>query len=181
MESIERRAVIVTLIRALGQAGSWCGETHVQKAVYMLQRLTGVPTGYDFVLYKHGPFSFALRDELATMRAEHLLELVIRSPDYGPAIMTTSNSTRLEESAKKALAKFEKEIGFVARTVGKRGVAELERLATALLIFQDTPPRATKKDFSRHLIELKPHVSEEDAAKAITEARCLMRSAPRAA
>lgn len=181
MESVEKKAIVITLMRSLAEAGSWCGETHLQKAVFMLQALTGVPTGYDYILYKHGPFSFDLRDELATMRAENLVELIIRSPDYGPAIIPTANSDRLKKAAKEALAKFQSEIAFVAQTVGKKGVAELERLATALFIFPDIPTDAPVEDGARRLRALKPHVSEADALAAINEARELTKSAPRAA
>ena len=181
MESIAKKAVVIKLMRALAEAGSWCGETHVQKAVFMLQTVANVPTGYDYILYKHGPFSFGLRDELATMRAENLVELVIRNPDYGPAIAPTASSERLENAAKETLFRFQAEIAFVARAVGNKGVSELERIATALLIFRDNPTETNAHDPTRRLKEVKPHVSEADAVAAITEARRLMNCAPRAA
>ena len=46
MESSAKKAVVIALMRALAEAGSWCGETHVQKAVFMLQTVAHVPTGY---------------------------------------------------------------------------------------------------------------------------------------
>lgn len=181
MESVAKKAVMTTLMRSLTQAGSWCGETHVQKAVFMLQILTGVPTGYDYILYKHGPFSFGLRDELATMRAEKLVELVIRTPEYGPAIVPTDNSARLEKAASAAVAEFQPQITFVARAVGRRGVAELERVATALFISPDFSETDTTELKAEALRKIKPHITLADASAAITEAQALMESAPRAA
>ena len=81
MESFEplaqraRQAILLGLADALLRQGSRNGETHLQKATYVLQTLAGVPLGFAFIPYKHGPFSFALRDELAVMRADALLEV----------------------------------------------------------------------------------------------------------
>ena len=63
MKLLKRNVMVLTLARKIRNRGSWCGETHLQKAVYLLQDLAGVETGLEFVLYKHGPFSFGLRDQ----------------------------------------------------------------------------------------------------------------------
>lgn len=85
MERLAREAVLLSLVEKLRQAGSWCGETHVQKATYFLQEVAGVPLGFPFILYKHGPFSFDLRDELTAMRADGFLTLEPRDP-YGASL-----------------------------------------------------------------------------------------------
>ena len=64
MTRLQRVAVLTKLTEKLHESGSWCGETHLQKAAYFLQELFNVLLVYEFILYKHGPFSFALRDEL---------------------------------------------------------------------------------------------------------------------
>ena len=68
MDRLQRASVLLALNEQLRAAGSWAGETHMQKATYFLQHLMGVPLAFDFILYKHGPFSFDLRDELTAMR-----------------------------------------------------------------------------------------------------------------
>ena len=60
MDRLRRAALLTRLIQRLRDRGSWCGETHLQKASLLLQDLTGVPLGFDYILYKHGPFSFDL-------------------------------------------------------------------------------------------------------------------------
>jgi hypothetical protein len=62
------------------------GETHMQKATFFLQELIKVPLGFEFLLYKHGPFSFDLRDELTFMRAQGFLRLEPQYP-YGPTLV----------------------------------------------------------------------------------------------
>jgi len=40
-----------------------------------LQDLMRVPLELEFILYKHGPFSFDLRSELTSLRADELVKL----------------------------------------------------------------------------------------------------------
>ena len=86
MESFQRASILLTLNEELRRAGSWAGETHMQKAAFFLQELMHVSMGFDFILYKHGPFSFDLRDELTFMRAQAFLRLEPQYP-YGPTLV----------------------------------------------------------------------------------------------
>ena len=47
MKRLQRGAVIITLVEKMKKKGSWCGETHIQKAVFVLQEIVGVPLGYE--------------------------------------------------------------------------------------------------------------------------------------
>ena len=69
MERLQRAAVLLSLIEQLKDRGSWCGDTHIQKTTYFLQELLKVPLGFEFILYKHGPYSFDLEDEITALRA----------------------------------------------------------------------------------------------------------------
>ena len=84
MKQMQKNAVILSLINRLKEKGSWCGGTNIQKASYFLQEMLGVELGFDFILYKYGPYSFELTDELTAMRANSFLHLEIRDPRYSP-------------------------------------------------------------------------------------------------
>ena len=84
MDRFKRAVLLTAMAENLRKKGSWCGETHLQKATFFLQELQKVPIGFDFILYKHGPFSFQLRDELTSIRADGLFQLHQHWP-YGPA------------------------------------------------------------------------------------------------
>ena len=90
MERLKRSALVIALIEQLRNKGSWCGETHIQKTIYFLQELLRVPLGFEFILYKHGPYSFDLSDELTAMRADELVELKLQQP-YGPSVSLSGN------------------------------------------------------------------------------------------
>ena len=167
MNRVAKGELITRLIERLKQEGSWCGETHVQKAVYFLQNLMDVPLGFNFILYKHGPFSFDLRDELTALRADGLLRLEIRAR-YGARIATTDQSAYIRKYYPRTLSKHEKVIDFISGQIGKKGVVELEQLATALYVTRESDRHAPTETRVKKLITLKPHVRKDDARKAVS-------------
>jgi uncharacterized protein YwgA len=169
MNETQAKVVLTALIESLRERGSWCGETHVQKNAYFLKELLGVPFEYDFILYKHGPFSFELRDELTGMRADGLLELEARPYPYGPSLVATDVSLSLEERFPKTLATYKDAIDFVTDHLGSQGVVPLERLATALMVTRETKEELTVDERARRLTALKPHVSIDAARRAVEE------------
>src|SRR6059036_3096299 len=94
MNRLQRAVVLLSLLEQLRARGSWCGETHLQKSVYFLQELLGVPLGFDFILYKHGPYAFDLSDEITALRADLLLSILPRDP-YGARLLPTENARSL--------------------------------------------------------------------------------------
>jgi len=167
MDRLQRRALLSGLADSLRQKGSWCGETHLQKATYFLQKLKKVPAGFDFFLYKHGPFSFDLRDELTAMRSDGLLDLRAQWP-YGPSLIPTEESAELREQYSRTMQKYKKQLQFVADQLRNRNVSELEKLATALYLTMEESQRSVSQRAKR-LHALKPHVTVDDAAKAVQE------------
>jgi hypothetical protein len=178
MKRSQRAALLTLLIREMLGRGSWCGETHIQKATFLLQDLLRVDTGFDFILYRHGPFSFELRDELASMQADDLLELVARRPGYGPTYVPTSFSEEFLERFPKTAARYTRQVEFVAGELHNMGVLELERLATAYYI-AEREGITRKGDRAERLVELKPHVSLQEARLATDQIdRMIERSIP---
>ena len=171
MDRSNRASILTRLATKLRQSGSWCGETHMQKAVYLLQDLLDVPMDFQFILYRHGPFSFDLRDELTSLRADELLVLESQAPPYGPRLAATALADKREKACSKTLDAYKKHIAFVAKALGPRTVVELEQLATALYV---TKHRAKEHDGTvasraECLHRLKPHIPTVTAAKAIEE------------
>jgi len=168
MKRNQRAAVLALLIRRMLSRGSWCGETHVQKATFFLQELMGVDLGFSFVLYRHGPFSFELRDELSLMQADDLISLQVRQPGYGPALVPTQFSDVYLERFPKTLGQHQASIEFIANELGGMNVAELERIATAFFIAERSDGTSVE-DMAQELVGLKPHISIEDALQAFED------------
>jgi uncharacterized protein YwgA len=163
VNDIDRSAILLDLAAQLRAYGSWTGETHVQKAAYLLQQLLGVPSGFKFVLYKHGPFSFDLRDSLNKLETWGCIQTEDQPYPYGPKIVEGPASGKLR-AASKDREEYVPQIQFVAHQLGKANVSELERVATALFIELD--PNVKPEDRPDRLVSLKPHISHQDAPNA---------------
>lgn len=167
MNLVERYALLAELISNLERNDSWCGETHVQKAAYLAQGLAGLPLGLDFILYRHGPYSFDLHDELTAMRADGMLRIEPRSPPYGPSLKPTERANKLRAEQRALLDPFTDRLAFITKLVGTKSVIELERLATAFFVTREQPQGESVDSRAARLHELKPHVSLEQAKRAL--------------
>src|SRR5579871_630210 len=153
----QRFAIVLALAEEMQKHGSWCGETHVQKASFLLQELFNPELGYEFILYKHGPFAFDLHEDLIGMQADSLLETVVRDPRYRPTLYLTEAGREFVARFGKTVQAHEQALGKVARFLGDRGIAELERLATALFIKRQAAT-ADQENRAKQLVQLKPHI-----------------------
>jgi hypothetical protein len=169
MNQLAQEAVLVGLARRLHDRGSWSGETHLQKATYLLHELRDVPFDFNFILYKHGPFSFELRDELGSMRADRLLEREVQPPPYGPRIIVTDRGRELEGRFARTMDRYGEPLDWVADQLGDRGVVELERLATALWVTRELGEATDVDARAARLHEVKRHVTVSVAADAVRE------------
>ena len=169
MNRLQGDVVILSLMDNLKEKGSWCGETHIQKATYFLKELFDIPLGFEFILYKHGPFSFDLSDELTAMRADKLIRIQSQPRPYGPSLVPSNGSKSIKKHFSATLKKYDGNIQFVANKFRDRGVAELERLATAFYVTKEINPDGSPDLRAQCITELKPHVNMEEARAAVKE------------
>ena len=173
MQLGERRALICSLVKAMREEESWVGETHIQKCVYFLQEMLRVPVGYDYILYKHGPYCFDLQRELAVMRSRRQLNVESRFP-YGPSIrLGPRGEVNLDRVRQHSDA-----VRFVAGTFSTRDVRELERLSTALFVTAQNPGSAYSHVVSQ-MRQIKPHIDDAKARQAVNEITQLRTAAER--
>lgn len=168
MKRLQRAALLTELVEQMRAQNSWCGETHLQKATFFLQGLFDVDLGYEFIVYKHGPFSFDLRDELGELVSDRLIRYEPQLPPYGPRIAATEEGERVQNIYPRTLARHAAKIRFVAEKLDARGVVYLERLATALYVTLEHP-QAGQNERVRSLRVLKPHIGEPAALQAVEE------------
>ncbi|MCV2490816.1 hypothetical protein OF117_15780 [Geodermatophilus sp. YIM 151500] len=173
MKRLARAAVLSALADGLHERNSWTGETHLQKATFFLQEALGVPFEYDFILYKHGPFSFALRDELNSLEADRFIEVKPQRYPYGPRLETTHIGKALQAKFPRTMEMHRAAVDQVADFVRDRGVGELERLGTALLLIKENP-NAHDEKLAELMTGIKPHVSLPEALTAVGEVRSFM-------
>lgn len=163
MTSKEQSAILLKLAVQLKANASWAGETHVQKAAYLLQELLGIPVGFEFILYKHGPFSFDLQDQLYQMEAEKVIQLEDQHYPYGPKIVEGPAASALRRVTT-ATDSFISRIEFIATKLGRSNVSTLERIATAHYVTRENGVPIDRR--VQRLMELKPHIDRAGAEEA---------------
>jgi uncharacterized protein YwgA len=168
MKRLQKAAVLVALADEMRDRGSWSGETHLQKAAYFLQQVFDPDLDFDFILYKHGPFSFDLRDELLSMRSDGLLRLEPQPYPYGPRLAATAAGEEMKTTYARTLRERGDAIRLIADHLAQKDVNQLERVATALWVTRQDP-EASVSSRALGLHQLKPHVSVERATEAVQE------------
>lgn len=181
MNKNERSALILALSEQLRKDGSWCGETHVQKSLYIIQELLNVRTGIDFILYKHGPFSFDLQDELSELRGNDFLVAVPMQYPFGASLKVTEQGSRLMDLHKYSIGQYKSQIEFVSKEVGRGRVADLEKIATALYVTKELGVNVSVEQRAEKIRHYKPHIQKEDAIDAVNRIDAFAKTAPVAA
>jgi uncharacterized protein YwgA len=155
------------------ERGSWCGETHLQKALFILQDISKSNFGYKFVIYKHGPYSFEFSSELTAMRAAGIIEFQFPREGYGPSIQVTSFGERIYNVNKQNIERYLATNNFLAEWFAASDVRHLEKVATAYYVTKKNP-RDPAIERARKLNSLKPHVdipAAEQAVRIVDEKR----------
>ena len=178
MDTLRRAAILIDLIQRLREHDNWCGETSIQKAVYLLQEVAGVDLGFEYILYKHGPFSFDLRDELTTQRANSLIALEPQG-GYGPRFRTTPEGNALASRFTKTRENYESQLKWASDAIGTKGIFEIEALATAVWVTRAASAETDAEARAKCLHEIKPHFTLDEALAAVTDADKLIDRAKR--
>lgn len=169
MTTTREMVLIGGVVKALRDRHSWTGETHVQKATFIAKVVRRVPFESEFVLYKHGPFSFDLSKSIVHMRGRGLLVTDV-NPGYGPSFSVKETLWRaLDRTASNIFAQYEASISRICEILAPKNVSELERIATAIYV-SELLPNSSKEEKINELVRLKPHILPDAASKAFEEA-----------
>ena len=122
----------------------------------------------DFILYKHGPYSFGLRDSITEMLAYEMLDLRPNPMPYSSSLYLTSAGNRVISQEATNLAGDKPKVEYVGKRLGGKGIVQLEKLGTALFVtLEDEGLSPERRAAIIH--DLKPHISLRDAQDALRE------------
>lgn len=122
-----------------------------------------MPTPFEFVLYKHGPYSFDIENELEQMKSYAAIE-VQPCTDFGVVLKPSDNASLVKKESP-LLASEVESIQAIGQFVGSKNVTELERLATAVWV-RGREHASDNRDVANRVHDLKPHISIADALAA---------------
>lgn len=171
MSALDQTAIVLYTMQSLKGDGSWCGETHVQKTLFLCQEMMGVPSNFKFILYKHGPYSFELSEHLQGLIADDLVSVITRPP-YGPSLGVSDEGSSIAAGTDPN-GSIAARIAFMSKRLSRKGVAELEKLATAVYVNRKYGSNTPIERRAEILASLKPHVSVEAARDAFAEAEAI--------
>lgn len=169
MKANERLGVVALAIRMLNEVGSWTGRMHIQKLVYLAERLLDLDTDYEFVLYQRGPYSFDLDEDIRLLRSIQAVDIV-PSPPYGPKYMLTRSGESLAGQSPIPSQKAEK-LRQLAGLLGAKPARDLELLATCLYVIGEAE-RSDEEAIER-VRGLKPHFTAATVNGGLQEVRDL--------
>lgn len=164
MSELNGYAIVLRAVRCLNAAKSWTGKTHVIKSLYIASTKTALP--FEFVLFKHGPYSFDANDAIESMSAVGFLNLTA-TPPYGVQLKPGRFEGLLDESVDPSTVAV---VDRAIELVGNVGVQELEAFATSIWV-------AEKNGFEgndawlKAVKELKPHLADKLIMDGIAKAK----------
>jgi hypothetical protein len=155
--NFEHHKLILETVNGLREKGSWTGKTHVIKTLFLVSCKIELP--FDFLLYKHGPYSFDIDLELEEMKS-YLAVVSEQVLGYGPRLKIGKGKSFVEGGIvdRPIVDAIRKACQFV----GDSNVGQLEALATAAWI-RSRENLVNQPKVVDRLIELKPHVSRDTA------------------
>ncbi len=166
MTTTKEMVFIGGVARALRVRGSWTGETHIQKTSYIAKVKYNVPFESDFVLYKHGPYSFDMNKSIGHMLARSLL-VADQNPGYGPNFNLNEKLwVVLNSIVGEAFNDYSVIIDSVCDKLAKCNVSELEKIATAVYMNANFPDLSLDERASK-INQIKPHIDLDAARTAL--------------
>lgn len=168
MDRYANQAIVLELLKLMKSASSWCGETHLQKSVFILEYgLSNSSLHYAYIMYKHGPYSFDLHDELSSMISNGMIEVESRN-GYGSSLFVSDLGMRILERFPNTVGAQRDDLSMVASRFSAKTATELERIATALFVqtrYKDLDREQQYEKFR----EFKPYLPEGSAERGFAE------------
>lgn len=169
-----RYALISELARRLHEDSPWFGKTALQKIVYLLQELGGVPAGYEYRLHTHGPFAARIHadlDQLETFRAV-TLKYVSGEGFGGYKISPGPHNQAICERGVEFLLRNQESLDAVLDDFGSLSTRDLELRSTVAFV-QKRPLSGDRLPNREQLVtqvgKIKPRFSHEEILAAVNE------------
>jgi hypothetical protein len=166
-----RYGLIAELAARLEGKSPRFSKTVLEKMVYLLQELHGVPVGYDFSFYTYGPFSSGLLSDLDYV--ESFGGVSVAYSGFGVYVIAPGpKNESLKRKANEFLSKADRVLTSVVEEFGQLSAKDLDLRATIIFVDRDVRKmdRVFTKDGIVQLIrEIKPHFSEQAVRDALAE------------
>lgn len=169
---MSRSAWILHAIDLLNKHDSWCGRIHIHKLLYLTHRLLHADLPFSFQLYRFGPYSFDLDNDLRALTSFGIVEQQLRSEAYGPTHRPMANWHSISELQEIPPAEKDK-LAKMAELIGDSPSGELELVATCLWGEVDQLISGDDAKLVSWVQSVKPRYSKEKVAEALNTLRSM--------
>lgn len=159
MDDRRRLGSILEFVRSVTDENGPCDQTRLQRGAYLIQTLGGISLGYDFVLYKAGPFSPELEEDVAHLLTRNSLEWA-RTDGEGAGFILGEEAPSRDSSDRDAV------IDAIGRWVSIHDCPLLDRIGSALIIEDKVLPKGSREERVEYLADFKSNYSEESLHEA---------------
>ncbi len=176
---------LATIIRLVERSPQGTlGRTAIVKLLYLLQEVRGVPLGYDFRLYTHGPFDSDVVNDLETAQSFRALHVrTVHYPSgYGYDVRAGSKAAAVKDCVADWLTSRQSDLAWAVENFAARSASELEIMSTIVYVGRELARGAKPYrlvDLAQRVREVKPWFAEEYVLEKCAMARemDLLRSA----
>ena len=166
-------AICLRLIRELNQKGCWCGTTHIQQIAYVMQALFADKPVWEFVLYKHGPRSFALDAVLESLLQTGHIRYGVLYP-----LTRRAQITKEGEKFSKIFAhlsgQYADAIEKTADMLSAHSIQALDNFSTVVFYNSIYRRKSDTPILAQKLRDTKPFLSLPDAESIVFECRTIL-------
>jgi hypothetical protein len=139
-------------------------KTQIQKLVYFLQYIFGIPLDYGYKMHYFGPYSDELNSDLINMRSHGYINIDPDPEGYGYHITPGTETLDSLEDLKKV---YVKKIDTCLRELAEKDVKNLELLGAIHFVTNVALPRTNKgHEVIDKVRRLKPSFSREEIENA---------------
>lgn len=157
---MSRAAWALHAIDQLNQQKSWTGRVHIHKLLYLTKELLKSEVPFQFDLYRFGPYSFDLDEEIRELTTFGLASGSLISEGYGPSYRVAEKFKSILEQPEGELPEDNlRDLEKVARAIGASSSGDLELLATCLWV-EHQESISGADDVIARVKQIKPRYSE---------------------
>jgi hypothetical protein len=176
MDRFERYALIYGINVQLHKKGVGCPDGILHTAVYMLQKLLGVPLGFKFHITKNMVFSFEFKESLEEMYGQMFVDLFSRGAPKWPEIRPTERGHLFKKEYPEILSQYQSEFDWVAYKLSGKEDKEIYLLGVAVFLLHSPEKDMSYEEKITYTLELRrlAKATEDEVRLAFKEAERIL-------
>jgi uncharacterized protein YwgA len=161
----------ISYVAEKAQGAHPLGKTAMQKLIYLIQELTGVPVGYRFRIYNYGPYSSDLAEDVTYVEFLNGIRVDFDAALNSYKIEVSEKAPFLKEKAREFIDRYQSGMDKIIQEFGQRKARELELVSTTVYVsrvLQATQTYSQERLMSQ-VQEIKPKFRPEEIQQAIKD------------